>query len=81
MNVHDKQMDCSNSAERVMASGFLDKEQLRVLLNLPSTRMIDELMRKKKIPFLRLGHKTVRFEWKKVKAALERFEFKAVGEK
>jgi hypothetical protein len=77
MNVQEKQMDSSISSEHHL-SGFLDKEQLRVLLNLPSTRMVDELMRKKKIPFLKLGHKTIRFEWKKVNAALEKFECRAV---
>ncbi len=63
------------------SNGYLDKEQLRQLLNLPSTRMVDELMRKRKIPFLKLGHKTIRFEWPKVKAAIEKFEHKAVGQK
>ena len=63
------------------SSGYLDKEQLRQLLNLPSTRMVDELMRKRKIPFLKLGHKTIRFEWPKVKAAIEKFEHKAVGQR
>lgn len=60
---------------------YLDKDQLRQLLNLPSTRMVDELMRKRKIPYIKLGHKTIRFEWVKVKAAIEKFEHKAVGQK
>ena len=60
---------------------YLTKEQLREKLNLPSTRMVDELMRRKKIPYLKLGAKTVRFEWEKVKAAIEKFEYKAVGQK
>jgi hypothetical protein len=83
MNVHEKAINASKSSSgsEIQSSVFLDKEQLRVLLNLPSTRMVDELMRRKKIPFLRLGHKTVRFEWKKVQAALEKFERKAVGQK
>ena len=60
---------------------FLTKEQLRERLNLPSTRMVDELMRRRKIPYLKLGAKTVRFDFEKVKAALEKFEHKAVGQK
>ena len=60
---------------------FLTKEQLRERLNLPSTRMIDELVRKRKIPVIRLGHRTVRFNLVKVEAALERLELKAVGQK
>ena len=56
---------------------FIDKEQLREKLNLPSTRGVDELMQTKRIPFLRLGHRTVRFDWPKVEKALARFEVKA----
>jgi hypothetical protein len=58
---------------------FLDKEQLRKMLSLPSTRGVDELMRTKRIPFLRLGHRTVRFDWPKVEKALARFEVKEAG--
>jgi len=58
---------------------FLDKEQLRKTLSLPSTRAVDELMRTKRIPFLRLGHRTVRFDWPKVEKALARFEVKEAG--
>jgi len=58
---------------------FLDKEQLRMRLSLPSTRAIDEMMRAKRIPFLRLGHRTVRFDWPKVERALERLEVQEAG--
>jgi hypothetical protein len=64
-----------------VAQNFLTKEQLRERLNLPSTRMVDELVRKRKIPVIRLGHKTVRFDLVKVMSALERLELKAVGQK
>jgi hypothetical protein len=60
---------------------LLTKEELRDKLNVPSTRMIDELMRKRKIPYIKLGAKTVRFDWEKVKAAVDKFEHKAVGQK
>ena len=43
--------------------------------------MVDELVRKRKIPVIRLGHRTVRFDFVKVEAALERLELKAVGQK
>jgi hypothetical protein len=58
---------------------FLDKEGLRKKLNLRSTRNVDELMLAKRIPFLRLGHRTVRFDWPKVERALARLEVKEVG--
>jgi hypothetical protein len=59
---------------------MLTKEQLRERLNLPSTRMVDELVKKRKIPCLKLGHRTVRFSLPKVLAALAKFELKAVGQ-
>ena len=58
---------------------LLTKEELKNRLNLPSTRMVDELMRKRKIPYLKLGAKTIRFDYAKVLAALEKFEIKEVG--
>ena len=60
---------------------FLTKEELKGRLNLPSTRMVDEMMKRRMIPFQKLGHRTIRFNWEKVKAALEKFEHKAVGQK
>jgi len=60
---------------------LLTKEQLRQRLNLPSTRKIDDMMKRRMIPFLKWGSKTVRFDWLKVQAALEKFEHKAVGQK
>jgi hypothetical protein len=65
----------------IPADKFLTKEQIREHLNLPSTRMVDELVRKRKIPVIRLGHRTVRFDLAKVVAALERLELKALGQK
>ena len=58
---------------------FLDKEGLRAKLNLVSTRQVDEMMQNKRIPFLRLGYRTVRFDWPKVEKALARFEVKEAG--
>jgi hypothetical protein len=64
-----------------MSLNLLTKEQLRDALNLPSTRMVDELVRRRKIPVLRLGYRTVRFDLAKVEAAIEKFELKAIGQK
>jgi hypothetical protein len=57
---------------------FLTKEELRQRLNLPSTKMVDALVRKRLIPFVRLGHRTIRFDWEKVKAALAKLEVAAI---
>ena len=59
-------------------SELIDKEELRRRLNLPSVRMVEELMRKRKIPFVKLGHRTVRFSWPKVLAAITSLEQRAI---
>jgi len=60
---------------------LLTKEQLRLRLNLPSIATVEQLARSKKIPHIRLGYRTIRFEWCKVQAALEKLEVKEVGRK
>lgn len=60
---------------------FLTKEQLRQRLNLPSTRMIDELVLRRKIPVIKLGHRTIRFNYERVRTALDKLEIKEVGRK
>lgn len=62
------------------AAGYLTKKELAERLNLSSTRMVDQLMRKRKIPYLSLGHRTVRFDWERVQEALAKLEHKAVGQ-
>ena len=59
-------------------SELIDKEELRRRLNLPSVRMVEELMRKRKIPFVKLGHRTVRFSWPKVLTAVTALEQRAI---
>ena len=58
---------------------LLTKEQLCERLNLPSVNSVEALMRSRKISFMRLGHRTVRFDWEKVKVEISRLEIKAVG--
>ena len=57
---------------------LLTKEDLRAALNLPSTRSVDELVRKRRIPVIRLGHRTVRFSLAKVRAALEKLTIQEI---
>ena len=54
---------------------FLTKEGVAKLLQV-STRTIDNLMAKKVIPFLKLGHRTVRFRRQDVAVALGRLNRK-----
>jgi hypothetical protein len=60
---------------------FVDKRQLAERLNLPSIRSVDNLIKLRRIPVLRWGHRTVRFDMLKVEEALRQFEVKAVGQK
>lgn len=58
---------------------LLTKVQIKERLNLPSTRGVDELVRRRKIPVVKLGHRTVRFNWPDVQAAIAKLTLKAVG--
>lgn len=58
---------------------LLNKRELCQALGLTSIRSVDELVRKRKIPCIRLGHRTLRFELADVKAAIARFTVKEVG--
>lgn len=66
-------------AIQLVASQMLTKEQLREALNLPSTKMVDSLMQRRVIPFIKLGHRTVRFERAAVERALGKIEIHEVG--
>jgi hypothetical protein len=58
---------------------LLTKKQLRERLNLRSTRMIDYLVAKRKIPVLRFGRRTIRFDWDAVVVALGRLEIQEIA--
>jgi hypothetical protein len=51
---------------------LLTKEELASKMNLPSTRMLDGLVARRKIPVIRLGYRTVRFRWGDVQTAMDR---------
>ena len=57
---------------------LLNKEQLRQRLNLPSVRCVDEMVKRRKIPIIRLGYRTVRFSLSDVEVALDRLTDKAI---
>ena len=58
---------------------YLSKSQLAEKLGLPSKRAVEEMMRRRKIPYLTFGHRTLRFFWPAVEKALAKFEIKAAG--
>ena len=43
-----------------------------------STKVVDKLMRERKIPFTKIGHRTLRFDPAKVLAALAKLEVRSV---
>jgi predicted DNA-binding transcriptional regulator AlpA len=59
-------------------TGLIRKRQLASMLSL-SPRTIDNLIRKKKIPLVRLSSRCVRFSPERVLAALRKFEIREVG--
>lgn len=60
-----------------MSKKYLTKKELAHELGL-TKRGVEELMRCRKIPFLALGHRTVRFVLADVENSLTRFMHKAV---
>ena len=58
---------------------YLNKLELAERLGI-TERCVKEMMRRRKIPFLKLGHRTVRFDWAAVEKAVARLEYKAVGQ-
>jgi len=57
---------------------LLTKEELRQRLHLPSTRGVDQMVKCGKIPVVDIGHRTKRFSWPAVLAALEKLTKQAV---
>jgi hypothetical protein len=60
-----------------MAEQLINKQQLAERLNL-QVRGVENLMRARKIPFMRVSNKIVRFSWPRVEAALAGYEVKAI---
>ena len=63
----------------IAGSRFLSKKELGQELNLQSTRVIDGMMQRGEIPYLKLGHRTIRFEKAAVEKALSKLEIHEVG--
>jgi hypothetical protein len=63
----------------VSRPALLTKEQLRQVLNLPSTRGVDELVRRRVISAIRLGWRTVRFDLSTVLKELERVTVRSIS--
>ena len=60
-----------------MPPALLTKQQLAERLGI-SINGLDGLVRKRKIPAIKISHRCVRFDWLKVRAALDKFEQREV---
>ncbi len=58
---------------------YLNKLELAAKLGV-TRRVVEDMMRRRMIPYLALGHRTVRFFWPAVERALSKFEHRAVGQ-
>jgi hypothetical protein len=63
---------------QTFARHLLSKQELAIAFGV-SPRTIDNLKAQRKIPFLRLSSRLVRFNLERVKTALARYEVKEVG--
>ena len=68
----------TNASRQAFGRHFLSKRELAFAVGV-SHRTIDNWMAEKRIPFLRLSARLIRFNLKRVKAALARYEIKEIG--
>jgi excisionase family DNA binding protein len=63
---------------RLLPNRLITKAEIAEYIGGSSTKIVDKLMRERKIPFTKIGHRTLRFDRDKVLAALSRLEVRAV---
>jgi hypothetical protein len=68
----------ANGSGQSLGRHFLSKQELALAIGV-CPRTIDSWMAQKRIPFLRLSARLIKFNLERVKAALARYEIKEVG--
>jgi excisionase family DNA binding protein len=68
----------TNGSRQSVGRHLLSKQELALALGV-SPRTIDNWMAQRRIPFIRLSARLIRFDLERVKAALARYEIKEVG--
>jgi hypothetical protein len=68
----------TNRSGQSLGRHFLSKQELALVIGV-CPRTIDNWMAQKRIPFLRLSARLIKFNLERVKAALARYEIKEVG--
>jgi excisionase family DNA binding protein len=71
-------LENSNGSGHSLGRHFLSKQELALVIGV-SPRTIDNWMAQKRIPFIRLSARLIKFNLERVKAALARYEIKEVG--
>jgi hypothetical protein len=66
------------SSWQLVGRHFLSKQELALTVGV-CPRTIDNLMAQRKIPFIRLSARLIKFNLERVKDALARYEIKEVG--
>jgi excisionase family DNA binding protein len=72
-----QKLAATNEAPVAIGAHLLTKSQLAERLGM-TVRGVECLVARRKIPVCRLGHRTVRFSWPKVLAALAKLETREV---
>jgi excisionase family DNA binding protein len=68
----------TNGSEQSLGRHFLSKQELAFAVGV-SVRSVDNWIAQKRIPYIRLSARLIRFDLNRVKAALARYEIKEVG--
>jgi hypothetical protein len=68
----------TNGRGQSLSRHFLSKQELALVIGV-CPRTIDNWMAQKRIPFIRLSARLIKFNLERVKAALARYEVKEVG--
>jgi excisionase family DNA binding protein len=68
----------ANGRGQSLGGYFLSKQELALVVGV-SPRTIDNWIAQRRIPFIRLSARLIKFNLERVKAALARYEIKEVG--
>ena len=68
----------TNGSGQSLGRHFLSKQELAFAVGV-SVRSVDNWIAQKRIPYIRLSARLIRFDLNRVKAALARYEIKEVG--
>jgi excisionase family DNA binding protein len=68
----------TNGRGQSLGRPFVSKQELALLVGV-SPRTIDNWIAQKRIPFIKLSARLIKFNLERVKAALARYEIKEVG--